>query len=60
MGFCNTAAALVGNAIGMNQPDLAKKFAKESVMIAFSFVSVIVIVCVILKKYIVMAFTDQE
>ena len=56
-GCANALATLVGNAIGMGRPYLAKLFARDGILFALSIASVLVLLSIIFRDWILSFFT---
>ena len=59
IGSSNTLATLVGNSIGMNEPRLAKLFARDGTLLALSISLVLVSLSAILRDVLLSFFTDD-
>ena len=55
----NSLSTLVGNAIGMNEPRLAKLFARDGIILALSIALVLVSLSAIFRDYLLSFFTDD-
>ena len=56
----NSLSTLVGNSIGMNEPRLAKLFARDGIILALSIALVLVSLSAIFRNYLLSFFTDDE
>ena len=56
----NTLATLVGNSIGMNEPRLAKLFARDGILLALSISLLLVSLSAIFRDYLLSFFTDDQ
>ena len=55
----NSLATLVGNSIGMNEPRLARLFARDGLLLALSISLLLVSLSAIFRDYILSFFTDD-
>ena len=56
----NSLATLVGNSIGMNEPRLARQFARDGVLLALSMILVLVSLSAVFRDYILSFFTTDQ
>ena len=56
----NTLATLVGNSIGMNEPRLAKLFARDGILLALFISLLLVSLSAIFRDYLLSFFTDDS
>lgn len=59
LGSSNSLATLVGNSIGMNEPRLAKLFARDGIILALSISLVLVSLSAILRDFLLSFFTND-
>ena len=56
----NSLATLVGNSIGMNEPRLARQFARGGILLALSMILVLVSLSAVFRDYILSFFTTDQ
>ena len=57
LGASNALTTVVGNAVGMNEPRLAKLYTRDGLLFAFTLITVLVGICAIIQDSILSLFT---